>query len=85
MATSAPALNVLWSDGRLVGKVVVPGPTYFGYDEEWLAGGYNLSPLVVPFTPVVLRQQVPSSKVLPRGSPRGQTFQVLPRGQTVLD
>jgi hypothetical protein len=44
MAKSAPALKVLWPDGRLVGKVVVPGSTFFGYDEAWLAGGYDLSP-----------------------------------------
>ncbi len=65
MATSAPALNILWPDGRLVGKVVVPGPTYFGYDEAWLAGGYNLSPLVVPFTPVVFRQREDGFDQLP--------------------
>jgi serine/threonine-protein kinase HipA len=65
MAASAPALKVLWPDGRLVGKVVVPGPTYFGYDEAWLAGGYNLSPLVVPFTPVVFRQREDGFDQLP--------------------
>lgn len=57
MALSAPALRVLWHDNRLVGKVVVPGPTFFGYGEAWLANGYNLSPLSVPFTPVVFRQR----------------------------
>ena len=57
MAKSAPALKVLWPDSRLVGKVVVPGPTYFGYHEAWLADGYNLSPLVIPFTPIVFRQR----------------------------
>lgn len=65
MANSAPALNVLWPDGRLVGKVVVPGPTYFGYDEAWLAEGHNLSPLAVPFTPVVFRQREDGFDQLP--------------------
>lgn len=65
MATSAPALNILWPDGSSVGKVVVPGPTYFGYDEAWLAGGYNLSPLVIPFTPVVFRQREDGFDQLP--------------------
>lgn len=32
MAKSAPALRVQWHDGRLVGKVVVPGVAFFGYD-----------------------------------------------------
>jgi serine/threonine-protein kinase HipA len=57
MAPSAPALRVQWQDGRLAGKVVVPGPTFFGYDETWLTNGYNLSPLSVPFTSVVFRQR----------------------------
>ncbi|HEY9156175.1 MAG TPA: type II toxin-antitoxin system HipA family toxin, partial [Opitutaceae bacterium] len=47
---SAPALSVKWYDGRLVGKVVNPGDTYFAYADEWLANGYNLSPLRVPFS-----------------------------------
>jgi serine/threonine-protein kinase HipA len=49
----------------LVGKVVVPGPTFFGYDEAWLEGGYNLSPLSVPFTPVVFRQREEGFDQLP--------------------
>jgi serine/threonine-protein kinase HipA len=57
MAPSAPVLRVQWLDGRLVGKVVAPGPTFFGYDEAWLTDGYNLSPLSVPFTSVVFRQR----------------------------
>lgn len=65
MAASAPALNVLWSDDRLAGKVVVPGPAYFGYDEAWLAAGFNLSPLVVPFTAVVFRQREDGFDQLP--------------------
>ena len=65
MARSAPALRVQWQDGRLVGKVVVPGATFFGYDEPWLADGYNLSPLVVPFTPVVFRQRTDGFDQLP--------------------
>lgn len=65
MARSAPALRVQWQDGRLVGKVVVPGATFFGYDETWLADGYSLSPLVVPFTPVVFRQRADGFDQLP--------------------
>ena len=65
MANSAPALRVQWSDGRLVGKVVSPGPTYFGYAEEWLAQGYSLSPLSVPFTPVIFRQRSDGFDQLP--------------------
>jgi serine/threonine-protein kinase HipA len=65
MGDSAPALKVLWCDGRLVGKVVVPGATIFGYDEAWLAGGYDLSPLSVPFTPVIFRQREDGFDQLP--------------------
>src|ERR1017187_9637687 len=65
VANSAPALRVQWSDGRLVGKVVSPGPTYFGYAEEWLAQGYSLSPLSVPFTPVIFRQRSDGFDQLP--------------------
>jgi serine/threonine-protein kinase HipA len=65
MANSAPGLNVLWPDSRRVGKVVVPGPTFFGYDEAWLAEGHNLSPLAVPFTPVVFRQREDGFDQLP--------------------
>lgn len=65
MARSAPALRVRWYDGRLVGKVLVPGATFFGYDEEWLADGYSLSPLAVPFTPVVFRQRQDGFDQLP--------------------
>ncbi len=57
MDRSAPALRIEWQDGRLVGRLVVPGATFFGYDEAWLADGYNLSPLAVPFSPVVFRQR----------------------------
>lgn len=42
---SFPAHNVRWHDGRLVGRVITNGPTYFAYDEEWLARGHNLSPI----------------------------------------
>ena len=65
MANSAPALRVQWHDGRLVGKVVVPGATFFGYDEAWLATGYSLSPLAVPFTATVFRQRVDGFDQLP--------------------
>jgi serine/threonine-protein kinase HipA len=65
MAQPAPALRVQWSDSRPVGKVVVPGQTYFGYDEAWLASGYNLSPLSVPFTATVFRQRADGFDQLP--------------------
>ena len=65
MAKSAPALQVQWHDGRSVGKLVVPGVTYFGYDEAWLASGYSLSPLTVPFTSVVFRQRADGFDQLP--------------------
>jgi len=65
MANSAPALRVQWHDGRLVGKVVVPGQTFFGYDETWLASGYSLSPLVVPFNATVFRQRADGFDQLP--------------------
>jgi serine/threonine-protein kinase HipA len=65
MANSVPALRVQWLDGRLVGKVVVAGATYFGYDEEWLASGYNLSPLAVPFVARIFRQRAAGFDQLP--------------------
>src|SRR5580700_11913219 len=65
MAKFAPALRVQWYDGRLTGKVVVPGQTFFGYDEAWLASGYNLSPLAVPFNATVFRQRVDGFDQLP--------------------
>jgi serine/threonine-protein kinase HipA len=65
MANSAPALRVQWHDGRLVGKVVVPGATFFGYDEAWLNTGYNLSPLAIPFTSTVFRQRADGFDQLP--------------------
>jgi serine/threonine-protein kinase HipA len=65
MANSAPALRVQWHDGRLVGKVVVPGVTFFGYDEAWLNTGYNLSPLAIPFTSTVFRQRADGFDQLP--------------------
>lgn len=40
MSRAAPtALNVRWHDGRLVGRVIINGPTYFAFDEEWFARG----------------------------------------------
>ncbi len=65
MANSAPALRVQWHDGRLVGKVVVPGATFFGYVEAWLTTGYNLSPLAVPFASTVFRQRADGFDQLP--------------------
>jgi serine/threonine-protein kinase HipA len=65
MAKSAPALRVQWHDGRLVGKIVVPGQTFFGYDEAWLVSGYSLSPLMVPFNATVFRQRADNFDQLP--------------------
>ncbi|MDQ5979785.1 MAG: serine/threonine-protein kinase HipA [Verrucomicrobiota bacterium] len=61
----APALNVRWHDGRLVGRVVTKGPTYFVYDEAWLATGHDLSPVMMPFTPEPFRQRVAAFDQLP--------------------
>jgi serine/threonine-protein kinase HipA len=62
---SPPALNVRWHDGRLVGRVIAPGPTYFAYDEEWLAKGHSLSPLSVPFDNTAYRQRIDGFDQLP--------------------
>ncbi|HEX4141171.1 MAG TPA: type II toxin-antitoxin system HipA family toxin [Candidatus Methylacidiphilales bacterium] len=62
---SAPALNVRWYDGRLVGRVLTTGPTYFAYADEWLASGHNLSPVAVPFANTALRQRVDGFDQLP--------------------
>lgn len=43
-------LEVLWHDGSRVGFLVNRGTIYFAYDEPWLATGYNLSPLSLPFS-----------------------------------
>jgi len=64
-ASAPPALNVRWHDGRLVGRVVTTGPTYFAYDDAWLATGCDLSPLVMPFTNAVFRQRVDGFDQLP--------------------
>lgn len=63
--SAPPALNVRWPDGRLVGRVITTGPTYFAYEEEWLATGHNLSPIVVPFTRTAFRQRVDGFDQLP--------------------
>lgn len=65
MKPRAPALNVRWHDGRLVGRVVTTGPTHFAYDDEWLVGGHSLSPIVVPFTNTALRQRADGFDQLP--------------------
>ncbi|MSU51751.1 MAG: type II toxin-antitoxin system HipA family toxin [Opitutus sp.] len=65
MANSAPALRVQWHDDRLVGKVVVPGVTFFGYDDPWLITGHSLSPLAVPFVSTVFRQRADGFDQLP--------------------
>jgi serine/threonine-protein kinase HipA len=64
-AAGPPALNVRWHDGRLVGRVITPGPTYFAYSEEWLASGINLSPIMVPFANKAFRQRVDGFDQLP--------------------
>jgi serine/threonine-protein kinase HipA len=45
-------LRVHWWDGSLIGHLVQRGPIYFVYDEAWIKGGHNLSPLSLPFTAV---------------------------------
>lgn len=60
-----PSLNVRWHDGRLVGRVITTGPTYFAYDEEWLATSHSLSPLSVPFTNATFRQRADGFDQLP--------------------
>jgi len=60
-----PALNVRWPDGRLVGRVISPGATYFAYAPEWLANGFSLSPLSVPFTGSAYRQRARDFDGLP--------------------
>lgn len=60
-----PALNVRWCDGRLVGRVITNGPTYFAYDEDWLARGHDLSPITVPFTNATFRQRAEGFDQLP--------------------
>jgi serine/threonine-protein kinase HipA len=68
MARSTPhslALDVRWYDGRLVGRVVSPGPVYFAYDAGWLANGVSLSPLSLPFTTETYRQRADAFDQLP--------------------
>ena len=60
-----PALNIRWHDGRLVGRVITSGPTYFAYDDEWLTHGHNLSPVSVPFTHATFRQRIDGFDQLP--------------------
>ena len=62
---TAPALNISWYDGRLVGRVVTPGHTEFGYAPKWLESGYDLSPLSVPFNPILFRQRADGFDHLP--------------------
>lgn len=45
-------LQVHWWDGSLVGHLVHRGTIYFVYDETWIKGGHNLSPLSLPFTAI---------------------------------
>ena len=62
---AAPALDVRWHDGRLVGRVITTGPVYFAYDEAWLATGHNLSPVSVPFDATAFRQRAAGFDQLP--------------------
>lgn len=64
-SSAPPALNVHWHDGRLVGRVITTGPTYFAYADEWLATGHDLSPLSVPFTNATFRQRADGFDQLP--------------------
>ena len=63
--SSSPALNVRWHTGDLVGQVVVPGVTEFGYVPDWLRAGFSLSPLVVPFTDILCRSRDTNFDQLP--------------------
>lgn len=47
--TDGKTLAVNWSDGTPVGLLYHTGPIYFTYDPGWIAGGHNLSPLMLPF------------------------------------
>ena len=57
MKPRAAVLNVRWHDGRLVGRAITTGPTYFACDDACLANGHNLSPLSLPFTNATFRQR----------------------------
>ena len=61
----SPSLDVRWFDGRTAGRVLSPGETVFGYVEEWLATGHSLSPLSVPFSPLLHRVRDASFDFLP--------------------
>jgi serine/threonine-protein kinase HipA len=61
----SPTLLVRWYDGRLVGRVTAPGPTYFAYDEGWLNTGHSLAPLSVPFTTAAFRNAQEEFDFLP--------------------
>ena len=69
-----PALDVFWPDGRLVGRVLSPGPTYFAYADSWLASGHNLSPLSVPFSSTPFRHRINGAGVSWRWTSRVWTY-----------
>ena len=48
-----------------MGRVITTGPTYFAYDDGWLANGHNLSPLAVPFNNTAFRQRADGFDQLP--------------------
>jgi serine/threonine-protein kinase HipA len=62
---TVPILRVEWHDGRDVGTLVVPGAVNFAYGESWLHGGYDLSPLSVPFAATLFQLSDPSFDSLP--------------------
>ncbi|MFM9091089.1 MAG: type II toxin-antitoxin system HipA family toxin, partial [Verrucomicrobiota bacterium] len=45
--------------------MISPGATYFAYAQEWLANGFSLSPLSVPFTGSAYRQRARDFDGLP--------------------
>lgn len=57
-------LEVVWRDGRVVGELLHSGPIYFRYHPDWIADGWDLSPLSLPFAP-----QAFNGKNLPDGLP----------------
>ncbi len=65
LQTKIPALEVLWYDGRRVGRVVAPGPNYFAYDPAWLETKHDLSPLRVPFADAPFLQRTDGFDQLP--------------------
>ncbi len=57
-------LDVLWRDGRVIGRLVNRGSFFFAYTQEWLDAGHDLSPVALPFRPDVF-----NSAKCPQGLP----------------